>query len=236
MKRFSLEEIRNSDGKSGAPAVVVVKGKVYDVSASPRWKGGVHMKRHQAGKDLTIDIESAPHSIQVLERVQMVGVYEASVEIPTSSARAKVEAFLEKHPFFRRHPHPAVVHFPLALLMLTSFLEILAICAASPRTEWAAYLVFIIGLASLPVAIVTGYFTWWINYEAKDHPIIRQKRKLAWITLAVGIVAVIIRTFWLTDLLSISDPRLLIYLAFILSQSALVAKIGFLGGKLTFPY
>ena len=236
MKKFSLEEIENSDGKNGAPAIVVVKEKVYDVSASPKWKGGLHMRRHQAGKDLTVDIGSAPHGIEVLERVQMVGVYQTSRRVDISGNRAKVEAFLEKHPFFRRHPHPAIVHFPLALLMLASFLEILAIWTSSGRTEWAAYLVLTIGFASLPVAIATGYFTWWINYEAKENPIVKQKRRLAWLTLALVGLALVTRTFLLADLLNISDPRLLIYLVFVLSQSAFVAKIGFLGGKLTFPY
>ena len=78
MKNFSIEEIRSSDGKNGAPALVVVQEKVYDVSNSPKWKDGSHMRRHQAGQDLTVDIKSAPHGTVVLERAQLVGSYRLS--------------------------------------------------------------------------------------------------------------------------------------------------------------
>ena len=144
MKNFSVKEIRSSDGKNGAPALVVVKEKVYDVSNSPKWKDGSRMRRHQAGQDLTIDIKSAPHGTVVLERAQLVGSgTRLSPELYGQGPRARVEVFLEKYPFFRRHPHPAVVHFPLALLMVSALLEILAVLTLSTKTEWAAYLVLI---------------------------------------------------------------------------------------------
>jgi len=49
-------------------------GKVIDVTASKLWKGGLHMKRHHAGKDLTTDIQAAPHKLEVLDRYPQVGV------------------------------------------------------------------------------------------------------------------------------------------------------------------
>ena len=236
MKNFSVKEIRSSDGKNGAPALVVVQEKVYDVSNSPKWKDGSHMRRHQAGQDLTIDIKSAPHGTVVLERAQLVGSYEAEPKSYGQGPRARVEVFLEKHPFFRRHPHPAVVHFPLALLMVSALLEILAVLTLSTKTEWAAYLVLTIGLVSLPVAIATGYFTWWVNYGAIDGPILKQKKRLAWLAAIWCGLAFIIRTFFLSNPLNLADPMMLAYLSLVVSLSAIVATIGFLGGKLTFPY
>ncbi len=236
MKNFSLKEIQECNGKDGAPALVTVQQKVYDVSNSLKWKDGSHMGRHQAGQNLTADIKSAPHGLEVLERVPMVGAYQAERKDYGLGRRSKVEAFLNEHPFFRRHPHPAVVHFPLALLMVSSFLEIMALVTLSDKTEWAAYMVLIIGVVSLPTAIATGYFTWWINYDAVEGPIIRQKKRLAWLAAAWGILAVVIRTFVLINPLDFIEPMLLAYLSLVVSMSALVATIGFLGGKLTFPY
>jgi len=73
MKTFSVEEISKSDGKDGNPSLVVVESRVYDVSSSKRWTGGIHMRRHQAGSDLTLDLKAAPHGTEVLERVELVG-------------------------------------------------------------------------------------------------------------------------------------------------------------------
>jgi len=194
------------------------------------------MRRHQAGQDLTVDINSAPHGLDVLERVPMVGSYKDERKDYGQGARSKVEAFLNEHHFFRRHPHPAIVHFPLALLMVCSFLEIMALVTLSDKTEWAAYMVLIIGVVSLPAAIATGYFTWWINYEAVEGPIIRQKKRLAWLAFTWGVLAVVTRTFVLINPMDFTEPMLLGYLSLVVSMSALVATIGFLGGKLTFPY
>jgi predicted heme/steroid binding protein/uncharacterized membrane protein len=236
MKNFSSTDIKVYDGKNGAPSYVAVEKKVYDVSGSSKWKDGTHMRRHQAGNDLTTDIKSAPHGLEVLDRVTLIGQLKTEAKNYQSTSRATVEALLERHPFFRRHPHPAVVHFPLALLMMSSFLEIMAILTASDRTEWAAYLSLIVGLITVPAAIVTGYFTWWINYESKGSPIINSKKNLAWVVLVVGLVAFLIRTFAVASPLDIWDIRLMVYLGNLLVLSGLVSTIGFLGGKLTFPY
>ncbi|XHH09126.1 MAG: cytochrome b5 domain-containing protein [Candidatus Bathyarchaeia archaeon] len=72
-KRFSLEELKGFDGKNGKPAYVCYKGKVYDVSVSDQWTDGDHMG-HLAGKDLTEDMEIAPHADDVMGRMKIVGV------------------------------------------------------------------------------------------------------------------------------------------------------------------
>ena len=50
------------------------KGKVYDVSESAFWLYGDHMGSHQAGKDLTMEMELAPHTDMTLQRIKEVGV------------------------------------------------------------------------------------------------------------------------------------------------------------------
>ncbi len=73
-KQFTIEELANYDGKDGKPVYLAFKGKVYDVSDSPFWMGGDHLGAHQSGKDLTEEIEFAPHGPENIDRVILVGV------------------------------------------------------------------------------------------------------------------------------------------------------------------
>lgn len=236
MKTFSVEEISKSDGKDGNPSLVVVESRVYDVSSSKRWTGGIHMRRHQAGSDLTLDLKAAPHGTEVLERVELVGQLVQPARNSSTGLRGSLEELLEKHPFFRRHPHPAIVHFPLGLLMIAPILQIAALVTRSSSTEWAAYLLLLIGSVSIVGSIATGYMTWVVNYEASDSKIIKSKRRMAWLALALAVVAFYTRTFVVNDPLQFNDTFVLLYTLNVIGLSAAVGYTGFLGGKLTFPY
>ncbi len=72
-KKFTLEELSKFNGKNGNPAYVAFKRKVYDVSDSSFWMDGDHLGAHEAGKDLTEEIEIAPHGPENLDRVKVVG-------------------------------------------------------------------------------------------------------------------------------------------------------------------
>ena len=72
------DELKEKDGKDGSKAYIAYKGKVYDVTGSPKWAGGVHMARHTAGRDLSDTLKMAPHGEEVLERVSSVGQLEDS--------------------------------------------------------------------------------------------------------------------------------------------------------------
>lgn len=73
-KKFTLEELAKYDGRDGRPAYIAFKGKVYDVSDSAFWMGGDHLGSHQAGKDLTEEIDLAPHGPENVDKVKLVGV------------------------------------------------------------------------------------------------------------------------------------------------------------------
>jgi predicted heme/steroid binding protein len=64
---MTVEELSRFDGREGRPAYVAFKGKVYDVSDSFLWQGGRHEAMHEAGKDLTDELPSAPHDESTLE-------------------------------------------------------------------------------------------------------------------------------------------------------------------------
>ncbi len=73
-RKFTIEELKQYDGKDGRPAYVAFKGKVYDVTDSFLWVDGDHQGQHAAGKDLTEEMALAPHGEETMERVKLVGV------------------------------------------------------------------------------------------------------------------------------------------------------------------
>jgi predicted heme/steroid binding protein len=74
LKEFTVRELSEYDGKNGRPAYIAYRGKVYDVSNSFLWKEGRHQVLHDAGKDLTKDLEQAPHGEDLFERVPQIGI------------------------------------------------------------------------------------------------------------------------------------------------------------------
>ena len=73
-EKFTLEELSKFDGRDSNPAYVAYKGKVYDVTDSSFWIGGDHLGAHKAGKDLTEELDLAPHGPENIDRVKLVGV------------------------------------------------------------------------------------------------------------------------------------------------------------------
>lgn len=75
-KQFTLEELKQNDGKNGKPAYIAFKGKVYDVSDDFLWVEGDHQGEHSAGQDLTEAMQHAPHMEDVLERspLKIIGI------------------------------------------------------------------------------------------------------------------------------------------------------------------
>ena len=73
MKEFSKEELAKNNGEDGSLAYVVYNGKVFDVSKSDSWEDGNHVNLHDAGKDLTEDLETSPHGVDLLDKFPIVG-------------------------------------------------------------------------------------------------------------------------------------------------------------------
>jgi predicted heme/steroid binding protein/uncharacterized membrane protein len=235
MKKYTAEELAKGSGKEGEPMLVAVGGKVYDVSASKKWIAGEHMKRHKAGEDLTQDIRAAPHDLEVLERFEMVGAYEECLDVPAEGLKGTVDSWLDRHPFFRRHPHPALVHFPMCLFIVAPILHVLAIITGSEATEWAAVCCLGFGVLTLPPVMVTGYFTWWINYDCGQSRNLVTKRRLAWAVAFFAITALVMRLLFVHPL-QLGDVWAILYLIDLLILVPLTSLVGFLGGNLVIPY
>ncbi len=70
---FTLEELAKYDGQNGNPAYVAIDGIVYDVTNIPQWMGGKH-NGYSAGKDLTEEMQAAPHGFSKLSGLTEVGI------------------------------------------------------------------------------------------------------------------------------------------------------------------
>jgi len=87
---MTLAELAQNNGRDGRPAYVAVNGKIYDVTASPRWQNGLHPPDHLAGQDLTEELASAPHVRAVVERFPVVGTLEAKTPQKSAGGGGKI--------------------------------------------------------------------------------------------------------------------------------------------------
>lgn len=71
-KIFTLDELKNYDGKEGRKAYIAVDGIVYDVTNVAAWQGGTH-HGNNAGNDVSDRIVKAPHGKSILEKLEVVG-------------------------------------------------------------------------------------------------------------------------------------------------------------------
>ncbi len=72
-RTFTLDELKENNGKNGAKAYIAADGIVYDVTDVKAWTGGKH-KSNQAGQDITAIIKKAPHGNSVLKKLTQVGI------------------------------------------------------------------------------------------------------------------------------------------------------------------
>jgi len=75
-QKITRQQLQENNGKNGKPAYIAFQGNVYDVSDSSFWIEGDHLGMHEAGKDLTEELEMAPHREENFARVKFVGVLE----------------------------------------------------------------------------------------------------------------------------------------------------------------
>ena len=235
MKEFNLESLKELNGKDGKPVCIVHQGRVIDVSRSKLWKTGVHMKRHEAGRDLTADIEAAPHGLEVLDRYPQVGILGKRAEVEEERPMPRVlSTLLARFPLLRRHPHPMLVHFPIVFMFSPTFFNLLYLLTGVQSFETTAFHCLGAGILFTVPAILTGYFTWYLNYLAKPMKPVTIKIRFAFLLLAVSLIAFIWRIVSPDVLVSLSG-RGILYFLLLLSLSPIVTVIGWFGGTLTFP-
>lgn len=71
---LTIEELAKYNGKNGKPAYVAVDGIIYDVTGVRVWKNGRHKGQHDAGADLSEQInKKSPHGPRVLKKRPVIG-------------------------------------------------------------------------------------------------------------------------------------------------------------------
>lgn len=233
MKRFTKEELTQYNGQAGKPVYISHNGKVYDVSKSKLWQGGLHMRRHNAGTDLTTDIQAAPHDTEVLERYPKVGTLSVE-ELQPPRMPGWIAWLLDTNPFFRRHPHPMTVHFPIVFMLSYPAFNLLFLVTGNRAFETTAFHCLGGGILFTVVAIATGFFTWWFNYLGRWMKPVAIKIPASVVSLVLAVIAFIWR--WrqpevMSDLHGINIVYFVCSLLFI----PLIAVIGWYGATLTFP-
>lgn len=228
MKEFTSKELSFFDGKEGKPVYIAFEGKVYDVSKSPYWSKGVHMNRHASGRDLSHEIAAAPHGTEILTRYPNVGILKEERAEALGYLPLSLQHLLHKFPMVRRHPHPMVVHFPIALLMVSSLFLLLHLLFETASFEITSFYLLMLGALSSPFAMVTGVLTWWINYRLKFTYFIKRKIQLSILLLVIEIILV----SWRVSTQEITHP---LYFILIFFLAPIVGLLGYYGGQMTFP-
>jgi predicted heme/steroid binding protein len=228
MKELTAEELSSFNGKDGRPIYIAFQGKVYDVTKSPLWAKGLHMNRHFAGKDLTAEISAAPHGTEVLERYPRIGAVKKGLPEELKHLPPLLQNFFQRFPMARRHPHPMIVHFPIALFMAASLFILLTLFFHKDSFEIASFYLLILGAVSSPFAMGTGLLTWWVNYRLKLNYFVKRKIQLSILLLILEVILILWR---------ISQPQIFhpLYVVMMILLSPIVSFLGYYGGQLTFP-
>ncbi len=236
-KKFDREKLAEFNGQNGKATYVAKDGKVYDVSESKLWQNGEHMKRHHAGEDLSDVFSAAPHGPEVLERFHKIGtLIEPSTSAPVDPRLPSwLNKLLELFPLLARHPHPMLVHFPIAFMIAVPLFYLLTSLTGNSAFETTAFHCLGIGLLFTPLTIATGFYTWWLNYHSRlSLPI---KIKIIGSTLLMLLMLVLF--FWrytVPDIYFAQTALRRVYQLLLLGLLPVVSVIGWYGACLTFPH
>lgn len=234
-RRFTVEELKEFDGKEGRGIYIAYKGRVYDVTGSKLWRNGIHVRAHHAGEDLTANMIAAPHADDVMERFNVVGVLikaeEPGSDVPEAPWWAQIS--------LDHHLHPIAVHFPTALGAVAPLFALLSLLFTANAPvyqilQWVAFCnLAVCALFSIP-AVITGIISWYFNYSAVMTPIYRVKWGGSIVLLLVSATTLTIRLAWM-DGLEPAGIAFWIYMSLLVLHAPIVAVLGHFGGKITFP-
>ncbi len=232
MRTFDQDELAQGDGQDGRPTLVAVDGKVYDLTGSPMWTGGKHVKTHTAGQDLSLGLQAAPHGAEVMERYAQVG------ELTAPGKPVVVKPFPSPPPLFAYllglHPHPVTVHFPIALSVSAALFMLAYLVLQKPALETAALLNLGVATITSPPAIFAGMLSWYYNYGGIWTPIFRKKAVLS-VALTVVTVGALLARLVQPESFGPEGTLHWLYAAAVVVTAPTVISLGFLGGNITFP-
>jgi predicted heme/steroid binding protein/uncharacterized membrane protein len=235
-KHFTAEDLADNNGQGGKSAFIAYKDRVINVTGSRLWANGLHMMRHQAGKELTEEFKLAPHGLDVLERYPQVGILkkeEATVPDKRKMPRILTRIF-DLYPILNRHPHPFIVHFPLVFLVSSPLFTALYLITGTRSFELTSFHCLAGGLLFTLAAIPSGLLTWWVNHAAHFYKPVIAKVILSPILFIIGFTVFIWR-FKNPLILEVVTGSDFLYLFLLFLMAPLVLTIGWYGASITFP-
>jgi uncharacterized membrane protein len=126
------------------------------------------------------------------------------------------------------------IHFPIAFTFATFIFNVLYLVLGIKAFEITALNCLGAAIFFTPLAIATGFYTWWLNYQAKQIRPVMFKQRLSFVLLATQIIVFI----WRLDnpaVLDFPGWQSILYSLLILFMFAVVMVIGWFGASLTFP-
>ena len=127
-----------------------------------------------------------------------------------------------------------VVHFPIVFMFSTTVFILLCLITGIKSFESTALHCLVGGILFTPIAMITGWFTWWLNYLAKPMRAVTIKTYCSLILMALQVIAFCWRIL-VPDILSSLGIGSIMYLLIIVSFIPLVSVTGWFGATLTFP-
>jgi predicted heme/steroid binding protein/uncharacterized membrane protein len=221
---MTLEQLKQYNGQNKQKAYVAYKGNVYDVSSSPLWENGIHKKIHEAGLDLTDAMENAPHAEEVFADFDIVETLDEKDE-------SKIDWVKQ---YYKYHPHPMLVHFPIALHLFATGLDLIFLFHPKSSFATGVFYTFFVATVMGVFTMISGLLSWYINYQLAFTHIFVMKLSFSIITLLLGIVGIIIyldnpEVVYLTNLPSI------LYHGIVFLTGITVIVLAYYGGKITWP-
>lgn len=219
------DELKKHDGRDGRPAYVAYKGKVFDVSASAKWKDGGHMGRHKAGEDLTDFIAMAPHGEDVLKRFQEAGALEPETAVdPIEAQKDRLRVLYRKY-----HPHPIFMHYPLGCIVFAALMQGLYMVTGADSFGFSGLFAMAFSTLMTFPTIAAGLFSWFINYEMSLTTIFKNKLIFSALSVVIGTACTFVG-FAMDE-----AGSSLLYNALLFSNVPVMYFVAYNGGKITWP-
>lgn len=73
LKEYTRSQLALRNGQDKPEIWVAYRGFIYDVTISKLWRNGKHYE-HWAGQDLTPEMEEAPHTENVFDKFEVIGI------------------------------------------------------------------------------------------------------------------------------------------------------------------
>ncbi len=251
---MTKNELKQYNGQNGAKAYVAYKGKVYDVTQSSFWKDGEHEGMHSAGEDLTSMMASAPHGDGVFSKFEHVATLEEENEEENKAENEKEEKKEKKEEeapskedtsrsdapikeqlkawYQKYHPHPMLVHFPIALHIFSAVLDLVFLAVPNNAYAVGVFYTFFVATVMGFFAMIPGVLSWWINYGLSTRRPFIIKLVVSTLTLLLGVVGIVL---YLENPGIVYEASLegISYHFIVLFSGACVIILGYYGGKIT---